>query len=62
MKRPKNEKATLIEKTNTEKLKRLLEEYDSPGCTQARKKELLKIFKRAQSFSDSVLLSIQKGK
>ena len=62
MKRPKNEKASMLEKSNKEKLKKLLEEFDSPGCSQARKKELMKIFKRAQTLSDSILLTLEKGK
>ena len=62
MKRLRNEKASVLEKSNKRKLKQLLQEYDSPGCTPKRKKELQKIFKKAQTLSDSILLSLEKGK
>ena len=62
MKRPINEKASLLEKSNKRKLKQLLQEYESPGCTPKRKEELLEIFKKAQTLSDSILLTLEKGK
>jgi hypothetical protein len=62
MKKPRNEKAAKLEALNKEKIKKLLAEFDSPGCSKERKKELLRIFKTAQSYSDSVLLALQKGK